>query len=215
MPALKNARHEKFCQARAVGVTVDLAYVEAGFKRNRGNASALNAKKNIQARIAEIQQPAVKRAESKIEASAEETLREAARLAYSDIRKLFDENGNLLQVHELDDDTARAVKKVKVTSRPGAKEGDDPIHVTEIEFWSKTDGIAKLGQHFKIFGEGETGKDPLQQFAELLFEAAGRPIPLAEPTTPALAEQSAAEPPKRRKSEPVEDARVVREEIAP
>ncbi|MDX0979387.1 terminase small subunit, partial [Sinorhizobium medicae] len=31
MPVLKNARHEKFAQARAKGNTVDEAYVVAGF----------------------------------------------------------------------------------------------------------------------------------------------------------------------------------------
>lgn len=39
MPVLKNARHERFAQARANGKTVDDAYVDAGFKANNGNAA--------------------------------------------------------------------------------------------------------------------------------------------------------------------------------
>lgn len=36
MPVLKNARHERFAQGRAKGKTIDEAYVDAGFKANRG-----------------------------------------------------------------------------------------------------------------------------------------------------------------------------------
>lgn len=55
MAVLKNARHEKFAQERAKGKSVDAAYVDAGFKANRGNAARLNANESIQARIAELQ----------------------------------------------------------------------------------------------------------------------------------------------------------------
>ena len=51
MPVLKNARHELFCQAVASGRTLDEAYSDAGFIRNRGNASILNQKKPVQDRI--------------------------------------------------------------------------------------------------------------------------------------------------------------------
>lgn len=54
MPALANARHERFAQERASGKSIDDAYVAAGFKANRGNASRLNANEGVQHRIAEI-----------------------------------------------------------------------------------------------------------------------------------------------------------------
>lgn len=185
MPILKNAKHERFAQARASGMTVDAAYAEAGYQPHRSNASRLSANDNISARVDEILNAAAERAGI----TAEEIFTEAARIALSDIRSLFDNSGNLKHVHELDDDTARAIKKVKVISKPGAKDDGNPIHVTEIEFWPKMDAIGKLGQHFKLFGDGETGNDPLKRFAELLFQAAARPMPLAEPTTPAMTAQ--------------------------
>lgn len=54
MPVLKNARHEKFAQARAKGRTVDDAYAEAGFKPHRGNAARLSANESIRARVDEL-----------------------------------------------------------------------------------------------------------------------------------------------------------------
>lgn len=54
MAPLPNARHERFAQGLANGKTADEAYQEAGFKPNRGNASTLKAKQNIQDRVKEL-----------------------------------------------------------------------------------------------------------------------------------------------------------------
>jgi hypothetical protein len=63
MAVLPNAKHERFCQARAKGETIDSAYVLAGYSENRGNAARLNANESVQARIAEIQSKAATRTE--------------------------------------------------------------------------------------------------------------------------------------------------------
>lgn len=52
---LKNPRYEKFAQALAKGETSDAAYVSAGFKANRGNATRLKANESVQARVTELQ----------------------------------------------------------------------------------------------------------------------------------------------------------------
>lgn len=41
MPVLHNARHEKFAQALAKGMTATDAYTEAGYKRDRTAAERL------------------------------------------------------------------------------------------------------------------------------------------------------------------------------
>jgi hypothetical protein len=56
MPTLRNQRQELFAQALAQGKTADAAYLAAGYKPNRGNASTLKAKQSIRNRVAEIQQ---------------------------------------------------------------------------------------------------------------------------------------------------------------
>jgi phage terminase small subunit len=63
MPVLKNARHEKFAQTLAKGKTADEAYVDAGYKPDRGHASRLAAKGNIQARVEEIKSRVADKAE--------------------------------------------------------------------------------------------------------------------------------------------------------
>lgn len=63
MPCLTNPRHEAFAAALAQGMTADAAYVEAGYKADRGHASRLAAKGNIQERVAQIQAKAAIRVE--------------------------------------------------------------------------------------------------------------------------------------------------------
>lgn len=60
MPAISNARHERFAQALASGMTADAAYEEAGYKPNRGNASTLKANQSILDRVAEFQEAGAK-----------------------------------------------------------------------------------------------------------------------------------------------------------
>lgn len=55
MPVLKNQRWEIFSQGLAKGMTGDDAYVQAGYKPNRHNASRLKTTETIIARVLELQ----------------------------------------------------------------------------------------------------------------------------------------------------------------
>lgn len=92
------------------------------------------------------------RVQEKLELSLNATIFENAAVAHSDIRRVFDANtGELLPAHAWDEQTARAVKKIKVRALFG--EGKDGLGqigtVTEIELWDKG---AALDRQFKHFG---------------------------------------------------------------
>lgn len=72
MPVLRNAKHERFAQELAKGHTADEAYVLAGYKANRGNATTLKAKQSILDRLSEIQSKVAKKVEVTVESLAEE-----------------------------------------------------------------------------------------------------------------------------------------------
>jgi phage terminase small subunit len=55
MPALSNHKYELFAQALAKGECADAAYVSAGYRPNRGNASTLKANQSVINRVAELQ----------------------------------------------------------------------------------------------------------------------------------------------------------------
>ncbi|MFZ0055334.1 MAG: hypothetical protein WAL09_11060, partial [Pseudolabrys sp.] len=60
MPVLSKSRHELFAQAVANGRSLDDAYSDAGFVRNRGNASKLMRNTAIQSRVDDLLQERAK-----------------------------------------------------------------------------------------------------------------------------------------------------------
>jgi phage terminase small subunit len=63
MPALENARHEKFAQEIFKGKSADEAYQIAGYKPSRKNASRLKANEDIRRRVSEFQSASSMRVE--------------------------------------------------------------------------------------------------------------------------------------------------------
>ena len=162
MSVLPNARHERFAQALASGMTIDDAYVDAGYSANRGNAARLNANEGVQARVREILDRGAQRAEITVE----RVLRELAKIGFSDIRKAIKWNGTLISEEdnadggdvlvvkelrnnhvllidseELDDDTAAAIAEVSQNATGGVK----------IKMHDKKGALVDIGRHLGMF----------------------------------------------------------------
>jgi len=86
MPTLRNPRHEKFALALSEGKSASQAYVDAGYKPCRQNAARLMTNDDINARLAEIQSAAAKKAEVTIESLLAEL--EQARAKATDLDQL-------------------------------------------------------------------------------------------------------------------------------
>lgn len=75
------------------------------------------------------------------------SMRETARLAYSDVRELFTEDGKLLPIHQWPDDVARAVAGVEVV-RGNIDKGDGKFDdVVKIKLWDKSKSLENLLKH--------------------------------------------------------------------
>ena len=57
---LKNLKHEAFARALARGLDTSEAFEEAGYRPNPGNARRLKLNEAVQARVAELTEPAVR-----------------------------------------------------------------------------------------------------------------------------------------------------------
>jgi phage terminase small subunit len=102
MPALENAKHERFAQALAKGKSATEAYVLAGYKDNDGNAATLKGNQRVADRVAEILERAATRVEVTVASITESLLRiakkgealeesaglQVARASYMDAAKL-------------------------------------------------------------------------------------------------------------------------------
>lgn len=153
MAVLSNPKHEQFAQGLAKGLTADEAYVAAGFKESRGNASRLRSNENISKRVEEI----VSRGAERAEVTVAKVMAELSRLGFSDVRNAFTPEGAIRNPNEWDDDFARSVAAIEVVTRATGErdENDRPIieNVHKIKLWDKNSALEKLAKALGMFVE--------------------------------------------------------------
>lgn len=93
---------------------------------------------------------------------AKRVMLELGRVAFADIRKLYDQHGNLKPVHQLDDDTAAVVSSVQVDVAVNGR-GDDaePVITKRVKTVDKMAALGLLARHFKIVGDEGDGVNAL------------------------------------------------------
>lgn len=100
------------------------------------------------------------------------TLTEVRRIAYSDVRHLYRDDGSLREPHELSDDAAAAISSVKVKIRRyTSRSGDDEEEETrEIKAWDKNSALKDLLRVQRLMPEQHEHSGPK-----------GGPIPIDGP----------------------------------
>jgi phage terminase small subunit len=122
-------------------------------------ASRLLKNSKVAARIAELKAPAIAAAGL----SAERTLREIARVAYADPRRLFRADGSLIPIVELDEDAAGMIAAIEV---------DEDGRTTKVRLWDKNQALEKA---FKYLGLYEREKTQHSENLELQVVLVGKP----------------------------------------
>lgn len=126
-------------------------------------ASRLMARPKVSARVAALQQ----KSEDIAVVSREKLLREIARLAFADPRRLLTASGEMKPMHELDDDMAAAISSVEV----------DEYGKLKYKLWDKGAAQEKLAKHLGLYE-----KDNAQQKAQVV--ATVRLVPLTPQAAP-------------------------------
>lgn len=125
------------------------AAIRAGYspKTAQEQASVLLSKPIVRAAVDET----LAKIAAKCELSAERTLREVARLAYFDPRKLFDAKGDPIPLTELDDDTAAAIAGLDVLEEVEGS-GENRRFVGYVKKYKIADKNAALEKAMKHHG---------------------------------------------------------------
>src|SRR6516225_7556739 len=97
MPALRNARHEKFAQEIVAGKSAAAAYRAAGYRADRRTAWQARHRPDISRRIEELrvterklERQATERAAAKYDVTAERVIGELARIGFANIYDLIE-----------------------------------------------------------------------------------------------------------------------------
>lgn len=136
--------------------------------------------------------------------TAQRVMKELARIAFSDVRNAFDENGHLKPIHELSDDeaavitgveyetTARVVKRKTpeydlVTGEEIASVGDVEIlqvRTAKIKRADKNTALSTLAKHFKLVNDEGDGVNALANALADRLKGARRRVDLVEEVQP-------------------------------
>jgi phage terminase small subunit len=134
----------KFCQEYLLDLNATQAAIRAGYsKRSARQIGADNmAKPYISAWIDEQRKAAAKRTEL----TQDRILQEYAKIAFSDIRKIFNEQNAVIDIKDIDDDTAASISSTESFeeySRDGVLTG----FTKKVKLWDKVralDSISKV-----------------------------------------------------------------------
>ena len=139
---------KRFCDEYLIDFNATRAY-KAAYKSCRKdetayvNGSKLLRNTKVQEYIAEKQQEMQER--NKI--TQDTIIQELAKIALFNIKDIYNEDGTLKKVTELDDDTAKAISGVKILQKAGA------MKIILSKTNDKTKALELLGKHLGMFKE--------------------------------------------------------------
>lgn len=131
------------------------AAIRAGYSKHtaRTQASALLTKHDIKAEI-----------EGKLkkhEITADRVIAELSRLALSDVRSIYNEDGSLKPISEWPEDVARCVAAIEQEEIFEWKDGEreNVGDVRKVKLWDKPKALEILARHFKLLTDNVNIRD--------------------------------------------------------
>lgn len=152
-------KQERFVQEYLVDLNATAAAIRAGYSKKTANriASENLSKPDIQIAIQEAQ----KARQERTEITQDMVIRECARLAFFDVRKMFDENGKPLDISQLDNDTAAALTGLDVQDVYEFEDGQKEFagYVKKYKMADKLKALELLGRHVGAFERSGSSGD--------------------------------------------------------
>ncbi len=124
----KDDRRDRFVQEYCKDLNATQAAIRAGYAQKGAHVQGSRLLSDAKVR-GSIDQLLAKAAAAN-QVTIERTLKEIARIAYADVRKLYDQNGNLKPIHELDDDIAATIAGIEIDEHREEgelQEGGEPV----------------------------------------------------------------------------------------
>ncbi len=151
-------KQQRFVEEYLIDLNATQAAIRAGYSEK--TAGKIGFQLLEKTRVAEAIQRAQGKRSRRAMVTQDDVLRELARLGFSDLRRIFNEDGSLKQPHEWDDDTAAAIASVEVFEEYEGKGEDRRLsgYTRKVKVWDKNSALEKLGKHLGILGDQLTVK---------------------------------------------------------
>ncbi|ARO89170.1 terminase [Nitrosospira lacus] len=152
-------KQRRFAEEYCVDLNATAAYIRAGYGARSNSAEAAASRLLSNVKVQKVIEEKQKEIAKRCEVTAEKVIREVSALAFSDVRKLFNADGSLKAIHELDDATAAAIASIEV----------DPAGVRKIKVWDKNRAQEHLCKHFGLFDKDNSQKPHVEQNVQVSF----------------------------------------------
>lgn len=155
-------KEQRFVDEYLIDFNGTQALIRAGYKSKTENAAAVRAIELLRKpKIAQVVQERRAEHTEKSEIDTIAILREAARIALSDVGKLYDEKGNLKPIGDLDDDIRRCIAAIE-TEEIWEGRGNERTLIgyrKKVKLWDKNSALERLFKHLVLFPQQPGSKE--------------------------------------------------------
>ena len=171
-------KQERFAAEYLVDLNATQAAIRAGYsaKTAKEQGARLLTNVHIQAAVQKRRQ----QHQENTGLTVERVLQEAMRLAFFDIRKLADAEGNPIPISQLDDDTAAAIQGLELATE--RSRGEDPVEtvVRKYKAADKNSALERLFKHLGLFAKDNAQTNPAEAVQKLLAMVNGSKLPVSK-----------------------------------
>ena len=140
-------KQKAFCEEYLIDMNGTQACIRAGYSKKSSDAQASRMLKNVKVKAfldKEIQKRSIRTG-----ITADKVLQELAKIAFHDIRRMYNEDGTLIPIKDLDDDTASTISSFK-TRIENKGEADYDV-IEEYKRHDKVRTLELIGKHLGMF----------------------------------------------------------------
>lgn len=155
-------KRQRFIEEYLIDLNATQAAIRAGYSAK--TAASIGEEILRKPEIQEAIQAAMKARSERTEITADRVLKELGRIAFFDIRKLYNEDGSLKKPSELDDEAAAVVSGVDVVEMRSGEDDALPVFTKKVKVNDKIAALTNAMKHLGMFVEkheltGRDGKD--------------------------------------------------------
>jgi phage terminase small subunit len=144
-------KQARFCEEYLIDLNATQAAIRAGYSENSAMEQGYQLLQNTS--VKEHLKKRQQKLQEKTGITQERVLNELAAIAFSDVRKFYNEDGTLKQITELDDETASALSGMDIDEIfefvDGKKEKIG--NTKKIKRWDKVKALENLAKHLGLF----------------------------------------------------------------
>lgn len=153
-------KQRMFCEEYMIDFNATKAAIRSGYSQK--TAQEIGAQNLSKLIIQNYISEKIKNQSKRLEISSDRVILEIARLAFVDVRKIFDSEGKLKDITTIDDDTSAAISSFEVDDLKAYNEESDSYgkigEAKKIKLYDKIRALEMLAKHFGMFEKDNSQK---------------------------------------------------------